>query len=156
MNNGNCGFIEKIVIGMFFGVFVVIIVILSFMDSVKIFSIGKVYYGLVMIKGLWNFVFKGVGIFGVDGVYYSLGGKNYKFWGFDFVNVVMLLVVFVVLFFFMDLVLSCYFKKLSLMVVKMVFFFVSVVILFVIIFVLVVRNGIGFCVDVSVWLFSMI
>lgn len=110
INNGYCGKIEKIVMGVFLVVFVVIIVVFCFMDSVKVFSIGKVYYGLVIIKGLWNLSFQGLGILGVFGVYYIVGGSKYMLRVFDFVIVVFLLFVFVILLFFMDFVFGCYWK----------------------------------------------
>lgn len=149
-NNGNCGSTEKIVTGTLLGVFAVIIAISSFTDSVKIPSTGKVYYGLVTTKGLWNPAFKGAGIPGVDGAYYSSGGKNYKLRGFDFVNAVMSLAAFAALSLPTDPVSSCYFKKLSSTVVKTVPLLVSVVISFVITFAPAARNGIGFRVDASV------
>lgn len=149
-NNGHCGNTEKIVTGTLLGVFAAMIAITSFTDSVKISSTGKVYYGLVTAKGLWNPAFKGSGIPGVEGSVYTSGGKNYALRGFDFVNALMSLAAFAALSLLSDPVSSCFFKNLSSTVVKSVPLIVSAVIAFLLSFAPAARNGVGFRVDGSV------
>lgn len=146
-NDGHCGSTEKIVTGTLLGVFGVIIAITSFTDSVKIPGTGKVHYGLVTTKGLWSPAFQDSGIPGVEGAFYTSGGKKYRPRGFDFVNAVMSLAAFAALSLLTDPVSSCYFKNLSKTVVKTVPLLVSVVISFLITFAPAARNGIGFRVD---------
>lgn len=100
-------------------------------------------------KGLWSPAFRGSGIPGVDGSYYTLGGTKYKLRGFDFVYAVMSLAAFATLSLLTDPVSSCYFKKLSATVLKVVPLLVSVAISFVLYFAPAARNGVGFRVDSS-------
>ncbi|KAG0589796.1 hypothetical protein M758_1G045900 [Ceratodon purpureus] len=149
-NSGNCGSTEKIVTGALLGVFAAMIAISTFTDSVKIPSTGKVYYGLVTTKGLWNPAFKGTGVPGVTGSYYSSGGDKYKMRGFDFVNAAISLAAFAALSLLTDPVKKCYFKSLSSTVEKSVPLIVGVVISFLLSFAPAARNGIGYRVDATV------
>lgn len=109
----------------------------------------QVYYGVVSRKGLWSPAFRGSGIPGVDGSYYTLGGDKFKLRGFDFVYAVMSLAAFATLALLTDPVSTCFFKKMSATVLKVVPLLVSVAISFVLYFAPTARNGIGFRVDSS-------
>lgn len=149
-NNGHCGKTEKIVTGVLLAVFAVIIVVSCFTDSVKVPSTGKVYYGLVTTKGLWNLSFQGSGIPGVSGAYYTAGGSKYTLRVFDFVTAALSLSAFATLSLLTDPVSGCYWKQLSSTVVKTVPLIVGVAVSFVMTFGPSARNGFGFKVDASV------
>lgn len=149
-NNGQCGKTEKIVTGVLLVVFAVIIVVSCFTDSVKIPSTGKVYYGLVTTKGLWNPSFQGSGVPGVSGAYYTSGGSHYTLRVFDFITAALSLSAFTTLSLLKDPVTGCYWKHLSSTVVKTVPLIVGVVVSFVMTFAPSARNGFGFRIDASI------
>lgn len=149
-NNGVCGATEKTVSAILLCVFAAMIAISTFTDSVKIPSTGKVHYGLVTPKGLWNPAFEGSAIPGVTGAYYTAGGAKFTPRAYDFVNAAMSLAAFATLSLLTDPVARCYFKSLSSTVQKTVPLLVGAVVSFLLSFAPAARNGIGFRLDAGV------
>lgn len=121
-NNGECRTPEKIVTGILLTFFFSLCFVLSFVDSVTT-EHGKVYYGVVTPKGLYNHQFRKSKIPGdlMQGDEYFTGGdenNDYKLKLNDFMNGLLNVITFAALTCLTPPITTCYYPKISPTIVR--------------------------------------
>ncbi|BBN13477.1 hypothetical protein MPTK1_6g03820 [Marchantia polymorpha subsp. ruderalis] len=151
-NNGMCGMTEKIMTGMLLGTFVGLVFVLNFIDSVTTES-GKVYYGIVTTKGLYNPQFARSNIPGDlrrdDSYFTGTDDTMYKVNVSDVVNGILDVVAFGTLSLLAAPITTCYYPDLPGTVIKTAPILVALIVGVFFAFAPPGRHGVGFAVTTA-------
>ncbi|KAG6543010.1 hypothetical protein Mapa_015506 [Marchantia paleacea] len=148
-NNGECGSTEKIMTGLLLLVFVVICWTLSFTDSITTEG-GKIYYGLVTYRGLFNpqFASSNTKIEGLDGYFYTGGSDPTKYilTTFDLINGFLVVITFGSLSMLTAPITTCYYPTIPSTIAKCAPILVALIVGMYFAFAPPARNGVGFAI----------
>ncbi|KAH9575410.1 hypothetical protein CY35_01G109500 [Sphagnum magellanicum] len=147
-NNGDCGVARKVVISIGLVFFSILCCFTCFTDSYR--EDGKLYYGIVTSRGLWNPFFKSANIAGVQQQqqqqqsirYITLGDPYVREWS-DFVNAGVSVTAFATLTLLTPPVTTCFYRHIAGSIVETVPLFVVVGVAIICAFTN-SRHGIGF------------
>ncbi|KAL2621979.1 hypothetical protein R1flu_002184 [Riccia fluitans] len=130
-DNGSCGMTEKVMTGMLLGIFMCLVFLLNFVDSITTES-GKVYYGIVTNEGLYNPLFATSNIPGdlrkKDNFFTRADEKRYKVNPFNFVNGALDVIAFGTLSLLAAPITTCYYPNIPGTVIKTLPILVALVI----------------------------
>ncbi|BBN14020.1 hypothetical protein MPTK1_6g08250 [Marchantia polymorpha subsp. ruderalis] len=147
-NDGTCGGMEKALTSFTLCIFACFCALLAFTDS-YVAEDGRLYYGIVTVKGLWNPTLEDSGLADVAGSTYFGGGGKYEIKRQDFVNATLAVAVFMTLTLLSDNVAECFYGSLSPNLKRSVPILVALVIGFIFAFSPPARNGIGFAISTT-------
>ncbi|KAL2621210.1 hypothetical protein R1flu_001415 [Riccia fluitans] len=147
-NDGLCGGTEKVLTSFTLCIFACFCALLSFTDS-YVAEDGRLYYGVVTTKGLWNPALENSGLADVIGSTYVGGRSKYGLKRQDFINAALAVGVFMALTLLSDNVTQCFYKSVSPNLKKTVPILVALVTGFVFAFSPPARNGIGFAISTT-------
>lgn len=138
---------EKIMTGMLLGTFVVLVFVLNFVDSVTTES-GKIYYGIVTSKGLYNPQFAKSNIPGDlrkgDSYFTGADETMYKVNLFDFINGMLDVIAFATLSLLAAPITTCFYPNIPDTVMKTAPILVSLLVGAFFVFAPPGRHGVGF------------
>ncbi|KAL3692503.1 hypothetical protein R1sor_006154 [Riccia sorocarpa] len=150
-NNGHCAETERIMTAILILIFAVLVFILSFTDSITTEG-GKVYYGIVTCRGLFNPHFGGISLThpipGLDSYFYTgdPGSTKYILNGFDIINGILVVITFSSLSMLSGSIADCYYPNIPPTIVKCAPILVALVVGMYFAFAPPARNGVGFAV----------
>ncbi|KAL2621205.1 hypothetical protein R1flu_001410 [Riccia fluitans] len=153
-NNGKCGETERIMTGILILVFAVLVFVVSFTDSITTEG-GKVYYGIVTSRGLFNPHFGNMSstnpIPGLDGYFYTgdPGSTKYILNTFDVINGFLVVITFSSLTMLTAPITDCYYPEIPNTTIKCAPILVALIVGMYFAFAPPARNGIGFAVIVG-------
>lgn len=145
-NDGDCAGVEKIMTGLLIGMFEFICFFSNFTDSITTSS-GKVYYGVVTSKGLFNPQFQDSGLQEVEGMVYKDSTGRYLLNIFDLVNGILNVVTFSALSLLTAPITTCFYPGISSTIIKTVPILVGMVVGMYFAFAPHSRQGIGFALN---------
>ncbi|KAJ7297721.1 hypothetical protein O6H91_12G053100 [Diphasiastrum complanatum] len=147
-NNGNCGFVEKIMTGLLVLTFSVICFTARFTDSITT-QAGHVYYGLATARGLYNPQFLTANLPYTQGPFYTgpPGTTQFFLSRFDFLNGFLTVICFCTLALLTPPVTDCFYPGIPRLVTKTVPILVSLLVSLYFAFAPPARRGIGFAIS---------
>ncbi|CAM6096903.1 unnamed protein product [Calypogeia fissa] len=126
-NNGNCARDEKVMTSLLICIFEFICFILNFTDSITTAS-GKVYYGFVTSRRLFNPQFPTSGLPDLDGMFYNDGTGKFVPNMFDVINGILNIVIFSALSLLTSPITSCFYPHVSPTLIKTIPLLVGIVV----------------------------